>query len=159
VTIDLLDGKVRVSDLRETDSAHTTQAADRNTFWAADSRGVASVFLRQSVSIQCAEHVSSAAGSVRGNHVHWEATEHLFITTGEVRLYVEDVKAGRREDIHLKAGALVVMRPGIAHAIVALTESTLISIAEGADSLIDRERHVLLPTDTSGFIIEQPRRQ
>lgn len=56
-------------------------------------------------------------GTVRGNHFHKVKREFIYVLKGELLLLLEDVVSKDRESIPLKEGELVVINPGIAHAL------------------------------------------
>ena len=56
-------------------------------------------------------------GTVRGNHYHKIKEEWLYLITGEVLLIIQDMETKTREFVTLRAGDLVVISIGIAHAL------------------------------------------
>ena len=55
------------------------------------------------------------AGTIRGNHYHRHKRELIYIISGEVRLLVEDIESGTREEITLVDGDLARIDTGVAH--------------------------------------------
>ena len=57
-------------------------------------------------------------GTVRGNHYHKVKRELVYLVRGELSLIIRDVETGGRGTVRLATGELVVIEPGIAHAMV-----------------------------------------
>ena len=57
------------------------------------------------------------AGSTRGNHYHKVKEEWLYVIRGELDLLVGDVHSNARATVPLAAGDVVILNPGIAHAL------------------------------------------
>lgn len=55
-------------------------------------------------------------GGVRGNHVHRVKVEHVYLFSGEMQLLAKDDQGGELVAIDLRAGDLITIEPGIAHA-------------------------------------------
>lgn len=53
----------------------------------------------------------------RGNHYHHHKEEWIYVMRGKLRLVVENVESRERETLECPAGDLVVVSPGIAHAV------------------------------------------
>jgi dTDP-4-dehydrorhamnose 3,5-epimerase-like enzyme len=90
--------------------------------------------------------ITQRAGSVRGNHVHLESTQHLFVVSGGIIAYTkryEPDRASREpervERVGLGAGALITHAPGEAHAYQALVDSVLLAFACGIRKGMDYE--------------------
>jgi quercetin dioxygenase-like cupin family protein len=56
-------------------------------------------------------------GTVRGNHYHRIKEEWIYLMQGEVLLIVEDLDSKTRASVPLRAGDLVLIPTGIAHAL------------------------------------------
>jgi quercetin dioxygenase-like cupin family protein len=56
-------------------------------------------------------------GTVRGNHYHEVKREYIYILSGELLLALEEVTSHAREQLRLQGGDLVLIQPGIAHAL------------------------------------------
>ena len=57
------------------------------------------------------------AGSVRGNHYHLAKRESLYVVQGEGMLIVEDIESKARDTVSFRAGDLLSIHTGIAHAV------------------------------------------
>ena len=57
------------------------------------------------------------AGSVRGNHYHKVKREYVYVLSGALLLVLEDLRDHAQEKLELAAGDLVLIQPGIAHAL------------------------------------------
>lgn len=56
-------------------------------------------------------------GKIRGNHYHKVKVELVYVISGEVLLLVADTDSGGRASVPLRAGDLVTIQTGIAHAL------------------------------------------
>lgn len=56
-------------------------------------------------------------GTIRGQHYHLRKEEWVYLGRGELTLVVEDITTKERETIPVRAGDLVHIAPGIAHAL------------------------------------------
>jgi mannose-6-phosphate isomerase-like protein (cupin superfamily) len=56
-------------------------------------------------------------GTVRGNHYHKAKQEFIYVLGGEVLLVLEDIHSKLRQNVTLQTGDLVVIEPGVAHAL------------------------------------------
>lgn len=54
--------------------------------------------------------------SVRGNHYHHTKVEYAYLMRGAVELTFQDMASGERATLEMRAGDLVVIQPGVAHA-------------------------------------------
>jgi len=68
-------------------------------------------------------------GTVRGNHYHKLKRESVYVMRGELSLVVRDVESGARETVSVKAGELVSIGVGIAHAMVVVTAGLAVEFA------------------------------
>ncbi len=57
------------------------------------------------------------AGTVRGNHYHKIKREYIYVLVGEVQLVLEDLESRARETLEVKFGDLILIQPGIVHAL------------------------------------------
>ena len=57
------------------------------------------------------------AGTVRGNHYHKIKREYVYVLSGNVLLVLEDLETRARETLELTTGNLVLIPPGIVHAL------------------------------------------
>lgn len=76
-------------------------------------------------------------GTVRGNHWHQIKEEQLYLLAGSLLLVVQERESAMREEIQLWPGDLVLIMPGIAHAMKTLE----------AGYGIEFSRHKFNPTD------------
>lgn len=108
-----------------------------------DSRGGLIVFLKESELDDAKKKFGqiyfvtfNKRGVVRGNHYHKKWHEWFGVITGKVRVILEDVRTGERDEVVLSAKKDKYIRletgPYIAHAIISLTNSaSLLSYADG----------------------------
>ncbi len=107
-----------------------------------DKRGGLIVFLRESELDDAKKRFGqiyfvtfNKKGVVRGNHYHKKWHEWFGVVTGRVKVVLEDVRTGERDELILSAAKDRYMRletgPYIAHAIVSLTNTaSLLSYAD-----------------------------
>ena len=57
------------------------------------------------------------AGTVRGNHYHKVKREYVYVLSGKLLLVLEDLEDRAREAFELAAGDLVLIQPGVVHAL------------------------------------------
>lgn len=57
------------------------------------------------------------AGTARGNHYHKIKREYVYMLSGEIRLVLQDSETQSKEIAELKPGDLVLIQPGIVHAL------------------------------------------
>lgn len=60
-------------------------------------------------------------GAIRGNHVHRIKKEFVYFLEGRVELHLQDLSNGEQQKLSVAAGDLVVIEPGVAHALVPQT--------------------------------------
>ena len=61
------------------------------------------------------------SGGTRGNHYHEFKKEGLYIISGEILLWVQDIDSNLRDSIPLRAGELAVIGTRVAHALQIVT--------------------------------------
>ncbi|HYG36056.1 MAG TPA: cupin domain-containing protein [Clostridia bacterium] len=83
-------------------------------------------------------------GGLRGNHYHHVKEEHLYVIRGEVMLWVEDIDSHERDSLTLKAGDLVKIPTGIAHAVQTLQSGEGIEFSPARFDAKDIYRHSLV---------------
>lgn len=76
-------------------------------------------------------------GTVRGNHYHERKRERFYLVAGTIQLRVEDIRTRERAELILEGGDLVVLPPGIAHALHPLREGHGIEMAPEPLDLAD----------------------
>jgi oxalate decarboxylase/phosphoglucose isomerase-like protein (cupin superfamily) len=79
------------------------------------------------------EHVSvltTRRGSVRGNHLHHETWQWLYVTTGMLRYVTRDEDGGTAMVV-ARAGDVILTKPNEAHAMEALENTTMIVMTRG----------------------------
>jgi dTDP-4-dehydrorhamnose 3,5-epimerase-like enzyme len=84
------------------------------------------------------------AGIPRGNHYHRRKQEYVYLIRGSCRLVVKDVEEGDREESVLTAGDLVLIEPGIAHAVVPLENGHALEFSESTFDPDDTIAHALV---------------
>src|SRR5438876_1722495 len=57
------------------------------------------------------------AGTVRGNHYHKIKREYIYVLSGEVLLVLAELESRARETLEIKGGDLILIEPGIVHAL------------------------------------------
>ncbi len=61
--------------------------------------------------------VETRVGFARGNHYHKVKQERIYVLRGEVVAIVEDIQTRARAEVPLRTGDLLLIQPGIAHAL------------------------------------------
>ncbi len=56
-------------------------------------------------------------GCVRGNHYHKVKRERIYVLHGKLSVVAEDVPTGARVSVPLQSGDLLLIQPGVAHAL------------------------------------------
>ena len=79
----------------------------------------------------CVTLITSAAGSVRGNHLHKLSTQHAFVVSGYMLAFTRDPETGELERIPLVAGDMITHHPNEAHAYLAIDDVVFLAFAEG----------------------------
>jgi uncharacterized RmlC-like cupin family protein len=69
------------------------------------------------------------AGAARGNHFHRVKHESIYLLQGKALLLVEDAGTRERAEIHLEAGDLAVVSPGVVHTIKTIDAGYAIEFA------------------------------
>jgi dTDP-4-dehydrorhamnose 3,5-epimerase-like enzyme len=57
------------------------------------------------------------SGTVRGNHYHKIKREYVYVVSGEIRLALQDLETNVREVLEISAGDLILIQPGVVHAL------------------------------------------
>ena len=83
-------------------------------------------------------------GGARGNHYHKLKEEFLYLIHGEIQLVVEDLTTKERQTVGLAAGDLVVLQPGIAHALRTVKPGEAIEFSKLRFDPNDTYRHPLI---------------
>jgi mannose-6-phosphate isomerase-like protein (cupin superfamily) len=81
---------------------------------------------------------------VRGNHVHRVKKEHFYLIAGEVVCVAKPAEGGELVELELKAGDMVTIHPGIAHAFKPLSIGQAIEFSSGMFDAGDIERIALI---------------
>lgn len=68
------------------------------------------------------------AGKTRGNHFHPEFTEYFLVIKGSIALFTEDLTNGQAINMLCGEGMLLRSRPGVPHAIHAITDAVCMSL-------------------------------
>ncbi|HVH51557.1 MAG TPA: cupin domain-containing protein [Gaiellaceae bacterium] len=79
------------------------------------------------------EHVTiieSEPGAVRGNHVHHETFQWVYVVSGALRFDVCDA-GGERHSGVVRAGDLLLTEPGDAHAMECIEAATMVVLTRG----------------------------
>ena len=79
-------------------------------------------------------------GTVRGNHYHKVKREFVYLLRGEVSLIVRDVETGGRGTVSLRGGELVLIEPGVAHAMVITGAGMAVEFAQTRFNDADTQR-------------------
>jgi uncharacterized cupin superfamily protein len=80
-------------------------------------QGELAQFFNGQESIQYIAFIELQPGITRGNHYHKAKAEWVYLIRGTMRLLVQDVESNGRERIELRAGDLVFIQTGVAHAL------------------------------------------
>jgi len=81
-------------------------------------------------------------GTVRGNHYHKVRRELVYLMRGELSLIVRDVETGGRGTVSLRLGELVLIEPGIAHAMVISAPGMAVEFAQTRFDPEDTHRYL-----------------
>ncbi len=91
--------------------------------------------------IQYIAWIELKAGGVRGNHVHRVKKEFLYLLAGAAMVKVEDPSTREPATVPLAAGDLVIIEPGIAHAIHSATAGAAIEFSPAPFDATDTLRY------------------
>lgn len=69
---------------------------------------------------------SGRNGQERGHHYHVRKTEHFYILSGEIELYIEDLESSEKKKLLLNSGSRLAISPGVAHAFRSRTYSQVL---------------------------------
>jgi len=83
-------------------------------------------------------------GTVRGNHFHKCKDEWIYLLSGEVRLVVEDPQSKKREFMEVQTGELVVIAPGVAHALKVAAPGQAVEFSATTFDPADTYRYTLV---------------
>src|SRR5205814_4185403 len=87
--------------------------------------------------IQYSAFMQLREGSIRGNHWHKVNQEHIYVIAGELLLAAREVASKSAVSIKLVAGDLVVIAPGVAHALKTIAPGQAVEFGptqfDGAD--------------------------
>jgi uncharacterized RmlC-like cupin family protein len=110
-------------------------------------QGELAQILDEGVPIQYLAFMELRAGSIRGNHVHKVKQEFVYIARGEALLALQDTVSKVRESISLRAGDLVFIPAGIAHALQVTQDGCGVEYAQARFDPSDTERWVVVDAD------------
>lgn len=79
----------------------------------------------------CITLITSASGSVRGNHLHKLSTQHAFVVSGYMIAFSRDLETGEVEKTGLGPGDMVTHHPNEEHAYLAIDDVVFLAFAEG----------------------------
>jgi quercetin dioxygenase-like cupin family protein len=94
-----------------------------------DSRGTITDILEDEV-IEHVSVITTAPGAIRGNHVHHETHQWVYVLTGALR-YVTSLPGSTTESGVARAGDVLATGPLEAHAIEALEDTTMVVMTRG----------------------------
>jgi mannose-6-phosphate isomerase-like protein (cupin superfamily) len=83
-------------------------------------------------------------GGVRGNHYHESKEEFIYLIQGELQLVAEDIHSRAREIVALQAGDLVVIQPGVAHALRTVKSGQAVEFSRSRFDRADIHRYPLI---------------
>ncbi|HAB15150.1 MAG TPA: WxcM-like domain-containing protein [Verrucomicrobiota bacterium] len=89
------------------------------------------------------------SGVIRGNHVHRVKKEFMYLLAGTVTLYLEDISSCEKVTLGMIIGDLIVIEPGIAHAIVPHTDGQALEYSPSQFDPEDTIRHSLVDPPSS----------
>lgn len=109
-----MDGRVTVRPLPISEPGAPNQPAVKRLLLE---KGELAQFYTSADPVRTIAYCELRQGRARGNHVHHRRVEQMYVIRGACRLVLEDVASRAREETLLRAGDLVIIPPGIAHAI------------------------------------------
>lgn|SRR3989338_919942 len=77
-------------------------------------------------------HNFTKAGNKRGNHYHKKTYEFFYVYEGKLKLNVENLKTGKKEEHIINEGQCFVVEPYDNHVVEALTDLHLIILLSNA---------------------------
>jgi quercetin dioxygenase-like cupin family protein len=95
----------------------------------ADGRGSITDILEDEI-VEHVTLITTVKGAIRGNHVHHETHQFVYIVAGALRFATQDA-AGRFERGVARAGDVLATGPREAHAIEALEDTTMVVMTRG----------------------------
>jgi len=118
-----------------------TRAADsEGRFRNNDERGEVAMIITNG-SLEYVELAEFAhRGIRRGYHYHTAYTEQLYVISGKLYIAAEMLETGEKTLLEINAGDVIKIKPGVAHAFIALEKSLVLSMGSGADPFADRHR-------------------
>ncbi len=75
-------------------------------------------------------YIELRAGTVRGNHWHRVKEEQIYVISGELRLIVQERESGERVSIQLQPGDVVLIAPGVVHALETVASGQAIEFSK-----------------------------
>ena len=134
-------GRATVKSLQVTD-----RPADRAEICArlSSPRGELAVLTDGSTPIRHLCYVELRAGQVRGNHFHKLRHEYFYVIAGNLAVQLQDVSAKESASVELQAGDMLLIKPGIAHALNPLKDGHALEYAAEPFDLADVYPHALI---------------
>ena len=94
-----------------------------------DERGVIQDILGP---VDSVTHITTRAGAVRGNHIHYRTTQHTWVLSGRLLIVTDD---GRQQDKRVYSrGDMAIEKPSVAHAWLALEDTEVLVFTKGPRS-------------------------
>jgi quercetin dioxygenase-like cupin family protein len=88
------------------------------------------VDLLENENINAVTMISFVRGAVRGNHFHKETTQWNYLISGSIKI-VTQISAEPIVETLMVPGDFVVTRPNVAHALVAMEDSSVMVFTKG----------------------------
>jgi quercetin dioxygenase-like cupin family protein len=89
---------------------------------------------------ECVTVITSEVGAVRGNHVHDQSTQYIYVIEGELAAWWRDPVTGMVLLEQLGPGDLMTHDPGEEHAYQAIEPTTFLAFAQGIRKGTDYEK-------------------
>lgn len=84
--------------------------------------------------------ITCVKGAVRGNHYHKDTVQYDYVLSGKMKILSRPEGSEIVETVIAEPGTLVMHDRGEAHSLIAIEESSFLSITEGSRGGIDYEK-------------------
>ncbi len=106
-------------------------------------QGELAAFYNSDDGIRYIAFIELRAGTARGNHYHKVKMEYIYLLSGTVSLYLEDLESKSEQVVPLNAGDLVLIAPGVAHTLAVEKSGEAIEFSPAQFDPNDTYRHVI----------------
>ena len=136
-----LGGRATIKSLLVTD-----RPADRAEICArlSSPRGELAVLTDGSTPIRHLCYVELRKGMVRGNHFHKLRHEYFYVIAGNLAVELHDISTRESASVELREGDMLLIKPGVAHALNPLNDGHALEYAAESFDLADVYPHVLI---------------